>query len=95
MKRKNIMKRTVFTVLSALAVLSACALPAAASSYALPGDVNRDGKIDTTDARMILQGDLTAEQAALGDVNHDGKTDASDAILILKYDVGKIDSLNK
>jgi len=62
------------------------------------GDVNADGKIDTVDARLVLQYivkkiDLatlndTAMEAA--DVNGDGKIDTVDARLILQYIVNKI-----
>ena len=58
------------------------------------GDVNSDGKIDSTDARLVLQyavgkiGTLGAETAA--DVNRDKKIDSTDARLILQYAVGKI-----
>lgn len=58
------------------------------------GDVNSDGKIDTTDAMYILQftigkapEDMDAEVA---DTNGDGVTDTTDAMLILQYAVGMI-----
>ncbi len=58
------------------------------------GDVNSDGKIDTTDAMYILQftigkapEDMDAEVA---DTNGDGGTDTTDAMLILQYAVGMI-----
>ena len=62
------------------------------------GDVNSDGKIDSTDARLVLQyavGKVTAAalNTAAADVNDDGKTDSTDARLILQYAVGKIHSL--
>ncbi len=58
------------------------------------GDVNADNKIDSTDARLVLQyavGKVTslANQAA-ADVNGDNKIDSTDARLILQYAVGKI-----
>jgi len=59
------------------------------------GDVNGDGKVDSTDARMVLQyavgkigeGQLTV---SLADVNGDNKVDSTDARLILQFAVGKI-----
>lgn len=61
------------------------------------GDINNDGKVDTTDARLALQhavGKITlkADQLTAGDVNADSKVDTTDARLILQYAVGKIDS---
>ena len=57
------------------------------------GDVNGDGKIDSSDARMALQhevgvGTLTPEQLKRADANGDGKVDSSDARLILQKEVG-------
>lgn len=61
------------------------------------GDINGDGKIDTTDARLALQYavgkiTLTEAQQAVGDVNGDSKVDTTDARLILQKAVGKIDT---
>ena len=65
---------------------------------AVTGDVNQDGKIDTTDARLVLQSivgkaDLSGDQVTLADVNGDNKVDTVDARLILQYIVGKIKTL--
>ena len=62
----------------------------------LPGDVNGDEKVDTTDARLALQHavgkiELDAEQQARADVSGDDKVDTTDARLILQKAVGKID----
>ncbi len=59
------------------------------------GDVNGDGKINTADARLVLQAyvkikELNNEQKELADVNKDGKINTSDARQILKYYVGII-----
>ncbi len=61
------------------------------------GDVNGDGKVDSTDARMTLQYavkkiDGTKLDTAAADVNGDGKVDSTDARLILQYAVEKIDT---
>ncbi len=64
--------------------------PAAAKA----GDVNGDDKIDSTDARLVLQyavGKITTLGVeAAADVNRDNKVDSTDARLILQYAVGKI-----
>jgi len=60
----------------------------------LPGDVNGDNKVDSTDARLVLQravgkiSTLPIPEAA--DVNGDNKVDSTDARLILQHAVGKI-----
>lgn len=58
------------------------------------GDVNGDGVVDTTDARIILQAavgklSLTDAQKVLADINGDGVIDTTDARLILQTAVGK------
>ena len=58
------------------------------------GDVNGDDKIDSTDARLVLQYavgkiDDTAITTAVADVDGNGKVDSTDARLILQYTVGK------
>ncbi len=60
------------------------------------GDVNGDGKVDSTDARMTLQyavKKITDEQLnlAAADVNGSGQVDSTDARLILQRAVEKID----
>ncbi len=58
------------------------------------GDVDNSGKVDSTDARLVLQyavkkiASLPALDAA--DVDGNGKTDSTDARLILQYAVKKI-----
>lgn len=57
------------------------------------GDLNGDGIINTTDARLALQSSvgkisLSTEQLASMDVNQDQKTDTTDARFILQYAVG-------
>ncbi len=60
------------------------------------GDVNGDNKVNSTDARFVLQyavgkiSTLAVEAAA--DVNGDNKVNSTDARLILQYAVGKIQS---
>lgn len=62
----------------------------------LKGDVNQDGKIDTSDAYAVLlyeagKKDLSDGQLEAADVNNDGKADKEDAQLILKYAAEIID----
>ena len=59
------------------------------------GDCNGDGKINTSDAVIILKFaagmvGLDANQQTAADTNHDGKVNTSDAVLILKYAAGMI-----
>ena len=59
----------------------------------IPGDVNGDGKVDTSDAKLIMQYDLgliDEEDLLLvaADINGDGKVDTSDAKLIMQLDLG-------
>ena len=59
------------------------------------GDVNGDGAVDTTDAKLIMQFDLgvIAGDALIlpcADVNGDGTVDTTDAKLIMQYDLGMI-----
>ncbi|MGN0648777.1 MAG: dockerin type I repeat-containing protein [Oscillospiraceae bacterium] len=58
------------------------------------GDIDKNGKVDTIDAKLALQeyantilgsNILTAEERMRADVTNDGTIDSSDAILILRY----------
>ncbi len=60
------------------------------------GDVNRDGKVQVSDALCVLKNvvgvlSLDDEQTGLADVDGSGKVDVSDALLILKYVIGSVD----
>lgn len=62
--------------------------PLGKESYTL-GDVNLDGKVNTSDARLALRGaatleTLTDQQVLAADVNKNGKVDTSDARKILR-----------
>lgn len=59
------------------------------------GDVNDDGKINSTDALLVLQYavntvSLDSAQQMAADVNRDGKINSTDALLILQYAVNII-----
>lgn len=62
-------------------------------STGLLGDVNGDGKINSTDAVWVLQHavglrTLTDAQKSLADVNKDGNINSTDAVWILQRSVG-------
>ncbi len=64
---------------------------------AMLGDVNGDGLVDTTDAKLIMQYDLglidaSALNLSVADVNGDGLVDTTDAKLIMQLDLGLIDA---
>ena len=64
------------------------------------GDVNGDGLIDTTDAKLIMQYDLGLISEAdlniqAADVNGDGLIDTTDAKLIMQLDLGLITEFSK
>lgn len=59
------------------------------------GDINSDGKINSTDALFILQysvGQITLDnkKSTRADVTKDGKINSSDALMILQYAVGEV-----
>lgn len=61
----------------------------------IPGDVDQDGKVTVSDARLALQAavgkiDAADIHPAAADLNGDGKVDMSDARQILQKAVGKI-----
>jgi hypothetical protein len=61
------------------------------------GDANKDGRVDSVDASLVLQ--HTASLFSLGargtnaDVDQDGYITSIDASLILQYGAGLIDAL--
>ncbi len=62
--------------------------------------MDNSGKVDSTDARMVLQYavkkiDAAALAVSLADVDGSGKIDSTDARLILQYAVKKIDAFPK
>lgn len=61
------------------------------------GDVNKDGRIESTDGVLVLQHDAgfidLGERLANADVNRDGRVDARDANLILQFVVRRITRL--
>lgn len=85
------MKKTRISAImtAVLAVVLCAVMTVFASAAALMGDMNNDGKVNSSDARTVLRAAakldvLTAEQAALADVNGDEKVNSSDARIILR-----------
>ena len=61
----------------------------------LLGDVNEDGKVDASDALMIMRYTLniitlTDKQMLAADMNSSGTVDASDALIIMRMTLGII-----
>lgn len=56
------------------------------------GDVNKDGKINSEDALLVLKYSVGLEEVeeAVADVTKNGTVNSEDALLILKYSVGLI-----
>ena len=102
MKRKAL--KTAFV--SALAILVASILGIISTAAVLPGDMNRDGKVTSSDARIVLRvaarldsvdNYVDAGEGAgarlPGDMNRDGKVTSSDARIVLRI-AAKLDSVD-
>ncbi|MBQ8575646.1 MAG: dockerin type I repeat-containing protein [Clostridia bacterium] len=62
------------------------------------GDIDSNGKINSTDALVILQSavgkvTLSKEQKSIADVNKDGKINSTDALMILQFTVGILEKI--
>jgi len=87
--------KKLLVVLAVLAML-AIALPVSAAPpwRGILGDVNGDGKADSTDYLIIMSADVGMSGTArfcpmnCGDVNRAGLVNSTDALIILVYDVG-------
>lgn len=106
-KRKKIDSKRIIIIMLSLAVLFAAlaviihlTTRVTNESYAncAVGDVNGDGKINSTDSvciikNMVDEQELFENQLKLADVNTDGIVNSTDALLILRYSVGDISSI--
>ncbi len=85
-------KRTLSLILALVLAFSAFGIAASAK---LTGDVNNDGKVNSSDALMVLQysvGSLKKIDTDAADVNDDGKINSTDALMVLKISVGLLDT---
>lgn len=84
---------SVVLLLSLPLAVSAAREPNAALALQFKGDVNGDGTIDTTDARLILQHTMGKEtgdfDTGAANVNGDWYVNTTDARLVLQYAVGQ------
>ena len=93
-------KRIIAIFLTAVLVIGACFVSAFAASPYKYGDVDMNGKINSTDAFKVLQfstglTSLDSRRQALADANGNGKVNSSDALEILKAATGLISSVTK
>ena len=75
-------------------------IAAGGAAEVLLGDVNGDGAVDTTDAKLVMQYDLGLIGAdgldlSVADVNADDAIDTTDAKLIMQLDLGLITEFPK
>ncbi|MEE1066078.1 MAG: dockerin type I repeat-containing protein [Acutalibacteraceae bacterium] len=81
-------------VLCALLVLGIILTSSFTVFAATAGDVNSDGKINSSDALLILQYSVGSNPSGfnknIADMNSDGKINASDALTVLQIAVGSI-----
>jgi hypothetical protein len=78
--------------ISVLLVISIVFAFAVSASARYLGDINSDGKVNSSDALAVLQyavGSIKTIDKAAADVNGDGGINSSDALLILQTSVGK------
>lgn len=89
------MKKNISVLLAVTVLLSSFlfAANAFAETAGMLGDVDADGEISASDARLILRHavrieDFSEAQKDLADVDHDGEITSSDARLVLRVAVG-------
>lgn len=88
--------KKLIAIISSVAIVLAVLVPSVLAAQLDYGDVNADGKINSSDALIILQSNvglktLNKDQKTAADVNGDGKINSADALFVLNYAVGKID----
>ncbi len=85
------MKKLLSLILALALTFSVCVTAFAKTA----GDVNGDGRVNSTDALMVLQysvGTLKKIDKDAADLNSDGKINSTDALMILKISVGLLDT---
>ena len=87
--------RTLKAICVFLALALLCVFPAGQATAAAKGDVDGDGRVTASDARLALRASVGLESYAVGsvkytaaDYNSDGKITAEDARAILRISVG-------
>lgn len=94
--KEFVMRKFGCVLLAMLTMLFACLCPSSMVAYgASYGDVNNDGRIDASDALLVLQHsvelvELKDRQLEFANVDRMEAVDASDALSILQYSVGLI-----
>ncbi len=86
------MKRTLSLILALVLAISAFGIIASAKAA---GDVTGDGKVNSSDALLVLQYSVDKSKPidkTAADVNGDGKINSTDALTILKISVGLVDN---
>ena len=84
--------KKLFCVLLTLGILLTSTITAFAATN---GDVNSDGKLNSSDALLILQYSVGSNpknfNKSVADMNNDSKINSSDALSVLKISVGLVD----
>lgn len=88
--------KKLIAIISAAVIVAAMLVPAAFAAQNVYGDVTGDGKVNSSDALMILQSSvglkkLSKNQKTAADVDGNDKVNSADALLVLNYSVGNID----
>lgn len=87
------MFKKILSIISAVLIFAGTVISAQASKTQLFADVDENGRIDASDARMVLRFSVDLDyynraRLLLGDTDGNGKLTASDARNILRFSVG-------
>lgn len=91
-------KYKLITAIATAIILSVCVSVFSITAFAYSaGDVNKDGRIDVTDATLIQKhlaeiDTLDKNQCVLADINNDGEVDITDATMIMSIAAEIIES---